>query len=53
MRTWLDGFAYRVELSWGVFALTGALAVGVALLTVSFQSTRAARQNPVKSLRTE
>ncbi len=53
MRTWLDGFAYRVALSWEVFALTGLLAVGVALLTVSFQSTRAALRNPVKSLRTE
>ncbi len=50
---WLAGFAYRVDLSWGVFALTGLVVVMVALLTVSFQSIKAARQNPVKSLRTE
>jgi predicted permease len=53
MHQWLSGFAYRIELSWWVFALAGGLAVGIALLTVSFQSIRAALINPVKSLRSE
>lgn len=50
---WLADFVYRVELSWWVFALAGLLAVGVALLTVSFQSIKAALVNPVRSLRSE
>jgi putative ABC transport system permease protein len=53
MQHWLDGFAYRVELEWWVFALAGTLAVSIALLTVSFQSVKAALMNPVKSLRSE
>jgi predicted permease len=53
MNQWLTGFAYRAELSWGVFALAGGLAVSIAVLTVSFQSIRAALVNPVKSLRSE
>jgi putative ABC transport system permease protein len=50
---WLSAFAYRIELSWGVFVLAGILAVGVALLTVGFQSVKAALMNPVESLRSE
>ncbi len=50
---WLSTFTYNVGLSWGVFALAGLLAVGVALLTVSFQAVKAALMNPVKSLRSE
>ncbi len=50
---WLGTFAYSTPLSWWVFALAGLLAVGIALLTVSFQSIRAALMNPVKSLRSE
>ncbi|WP_373511426.1 ABC transporter permease [Persicitalea sp.] len=50
---WLGAFAYRVELSWGFFALAGFMAIGVALLTVSFQSIKAALMNPVESLRSE
>lgn len=50
---WLSTFAYRIELSWGVFVLAGALAVGIALFTVSYQSIKAALMNPVKSLRSE
>ena len=50
---WLQNFAYHVDLSWWVFALAGLLAVGIALLTVSFQSIKAALMNPVKSLRSE
>lgn len=53
MNRWLQDFAYRVDLSWWVFALAGLLAVGIALLTVSLQSIRAALVNPVKSLRSE
>ena len=53
MNQWLGTFAYRVIISWWVFALAGTLAVGIALLTVSFQSIKAALMNPVKSLRSE
>ncbi|MBS1662625.1 MAG: ABC transporter permease [Bacteroidetes bacterium] len=53
MQRWLEGFAYRITLSWWMFALAGALAVLIALLTVSFQAIRAATANPVKSLRSE
>ncbi len=53
MNTWLGGFAYRVDLGWATFILAGVLAMGIALLTVSFQAVRAATANPVESLRTE
>ncbi|AKD57627.1 ABC transporter permease [Spirosoma radiotolerans] len=53
MNRWLQDFAYKIELSWWVFALAGVLAVSIALLTVSFQSVKAALMNPVKSLRSE
>lgn len=53
MNRWLNDFAYRTSISWWVFALAGTLAVGIALLTVSFQSIKAALMNPVKSLRSE
>ena len=53
MHRWLQDFAYRIEIEWWVFALAGTLAVGIALLTVSFQSIKAALMNPVKSLRSE
>ncbi|RIV21296.1 ABC transporter permease [Fibrisoma montanum] len=50
---WLKTFEYKINVEWWVFGLAGLLAVGIALLTVSFQSIRAALMNPVKSLRTE
>ena len=50
---WLNDFAYRTSLSWWVFALAGALAMLIAVFTVSFQSVRAAIASPVKSLRSE
>jgi putative ABC transport system permease protein len=50
---WLRDFAYRTELSWWIFALAGIIALGVALLTVSWQSWRAATSNPVEALRYE
>ena len=53
MNRWLQDFAYKIDMPWWVFALAGALAVGIALLTVSFQSVKAALMNPVKSLRSE
>ncbi|MBR8838082.1 MAG: ABC transporter permease [Stigonema ocellatum SAG 48.90 = DSM 106950] len=53
MNRWLADFAYRIDLSWVIFMLAGLLAVGIALLTVSFQSIRAALIDPVKSLRSE
>ncbi|HMQ47665.1 MAG TPA: ABC transporter permease [Saprospiraceae bacterium] len=53
MEKWLQDFAYRIEIQWWVFVLAGVLAIGVAFLTVSFQSVKAALVNPVKSLRSE
>jgi putative ABC transport system permease protein len=53
MHKWLENFAYKTELSWWVFALAGVLALGIALLTVSWQSWKAATKNPVESLRYE
>ena len=53
MKMWLSRFEYRTEVSWWVFAITCLLAVVVTLLTVSYQSIRAARMNPVNSLRTD
>ncbi|WP_018618103.1 ABC transporter permease [Spirosoma luteum] len=53
MNRWLQDFAYKIDIAWWMFALAGLLAVGIALLTVSFQSIKAALMNPVKSLRSE
>lgn len=53
MKLWLQSFAYRTELSWWIFALAGAMALVIALLTVSWQAIRAATANPVDSLRYE
>ena len=53
MNNWLRDFAYRTAIHWWVFALAGATAVLIAFLTVSFLAIRAARANPVRSLRTE
>ncbi len=53
LNEWLQGFAYRISISWWMFALAGLLAVGIALFTVSFQAIKAALANPVKSLRSE
>jgi len=53
MNHWLQDFAYRITIGWDVFALAALLAIGIALLTVSFQAVRAALANPVKSLRME
>ncbi len=53
MNKWLESFAYKTSLSWWIFALAGLLALGIALLTVSYQSWKAAIRNPVESLRYE
>jgi len=53
MQKWLEKFAYKTTLSWWIFALAGALALGIALITVSWQSWRAATRNPVEALRYE
>ena len=53
MLRWLGNFAYRTTLSWWIFALAGLLALGIALLTVSWQSWKAATRNPVEALRYE
>jgi len=53
MNKWLQDFAERVTLSWWMFAFAGVLAIAIALLTISFQSIKVARMNPVKSLKDE
>jgi len=53
MHSWLKDFAYRIDISWWVFLLSGIIAVVIALGTISFQAIKAALANPVKSLRTE
>jgi len=53
MNKWLQDFAYKIRIEWWMFVLTGFVAVGVTLLTISFQSVKAALMNPVKSLRSE
>jgi ABC-type antimicrobial peptide transport system permease subunit len=50
---WLEGFAYRTDIPWWIFAIAGLLALLIALVTVSFQAVKAAVANPVKSLRSE
>ncbi|GAB3984988.1 ABC transporter permease [Spirosoma terrae] len=50
---WLQSFAYKVDLDWWTFALAGGIAIVIALITLSFQSIKAALTNPVKSLRNE
>ncbi|MBC7867192.1 MAG: ABC transporter permease, partial [Gloeobacteraceae cyanobacterium ES-bin-316] len=53
MHNWLQDFAFRVDMSWWVFALAGGIAIFIALVTVSSQAIKAALSNPVKSLRAE
>ncbi len=53
MNKWLQSFAYKTALNWWIFALAGVLALVVALVTVSWQTIRAARRNPVEALRYE
>jgi putative ABC transport system permease protein len=53
MHKWLEDFAYRIGIPWWVFVVAGIIAAIVAFVTISFQSIKAARANPVKNLRTE
>jgi putative ABC transport system permease protein len=53
MKKWLESFPYRINLSWWIFAMAGIIALGIALLTVSWQTWRAATRNPVEALRYE
>jgi putative ABC transport system permease protein len=53
MNQWLQDFAYKIEIKWWMFVVTGVLAITMALLTVSIQAIKAALTNPVKSLKSE
>jgi len=53
MNKWLENFAYKTSMSWWIFVLAGVIALGIALLTVNWQSWRAAIKNPVESLKEE
>lgn len=53
MNNWLQSYVWRIDISWWVFALTGAFALFIAVTTISFQAVKAALTNPVKSLRSE
>jgi hypothetical protein len=53
MNNWLQNYVYRISISWWMFAVAGALALLIALITVSFQAIKAAIANPVNNLRTE
>jgi len=53
MNQWLQNYAYRINISWWIFAAGGVASIAIALITVSFQAIKAAVANPVKSLRTE
>jgi putative ABC transport system permease protein len=53
MNRWLQDFAYKIEISWWMFALAGGIALVIALATVSIQAIKAATANPVESLRYE
>ncbi len=50
---WLENFAYKIDISWWVFLATGLLTMAIGLITISYQAIRAARMNPVKSLKIE
>ncbi|MFC3196054.1 ABC transporter permease [Parapedobacter deserti] len=50
---WLDSFAYRIDINWAIFGLAACLAFIVALVTISYESIKAATANPVDSLRNE
>jgi len=53
MHSWLQGFAYRVGISWWIFVLAWVISLVISMLTISFQAIRAARANPVQTLRSE
>jgi len=53
MNSWLQGFAYRININWWVFLAAGVVTTLIALLTIGFQAMRAAHMNPIKSLKVE
>jgi ABC-type antimicrobial peptide transport system permease subunit len=53
MHSWLQGYTYRSDITWWIFAVTAVGAMAITLLTVSYQSIKAALMNPVKSLKSE
>jgi putative ABC transport system permease protein len=53
MHKWLQNYVYKTELSWWIFLLSGIISFGIALITVNWQSWRAATRNPVEALRYE
>jgi len=53
MHKWLQNFAYKTDLTWWIFGLSGIIALGIAILTVSLQTWKAATKNPVEALRYE
>jgi ABC-type antimicrobial peptide transport system permease subunit len=53
MHDWLQGYQYRIEISWWIFVLAAFIAILIATVTVSFQSIKAAIANPINSLRSE
>jgi putative ABC transport system permease protein len=53
MHQWLQDFAYRITIGWTILLGAGLLAIAIALATISLQSIRAAKANPIKSLRTD
>ena len=53
MNKWLQNFAYRINITWETFLLSGLTALVIALLTIGFQSVRVASENPIKSLQYE
>jgi putative ABC transport system permease protein len=53
MNKWLEDFAYRISITWWMFAIAGIVALLIAFLAISFQAIKAARANPVNSLRSE
>jgi putative ABC transport system permease protein len=53
MNKWLEDFAYKTNINWWIFVVSGSIAVAIAMITISFQAIKAAIANPVKSLRSE
>ncbi len=53
MQKWLSDFAYRIDISWWIFAVAAGLSLLIAVLTIMFQGIKAALINPVKSLKSE
>lgn len=53
MKSWLEDFAFKTDISWSIFLLAGFIAIGIAFLTVSWQSFKAATANPIQALKDE